>query len=206
MPRLGLRVAIVGGMGLALLAVFLAAPSGPAVGAEASAELLPDLQTQEGWLNGHLRLDVQHQRYRRWIRRYLRLDNEVVNLGSGPLELYPLSEDCDGDGKRRNDRTAMQRVYHDANDNGTFQRELDTAYTDYVVGCMVHHHRHQHWHFEGFAVYELYEIAQDGLRTGEVLRSSDKVSFCIIDIHRHAGGDSAYYNGCGRNAVQGLTP
>ena len=157
--------------------------------ARAESPILPDLVTLDTW-GSHLQLDIQEVRYRRWRQRHLRLVNEVVNLGLAPLQLEAVSEDCDGDGQRKNDRTAYQRLFY-----------ADGSSTLVPVGCMEHHHQHHHWHFEGFARYELWNL--DGTSTG---RTSDKVSFCVMDVHRHSGSNAAQFTQCGRNAVQGLTP
>ena len=144
--------------------------------ARSESPILPDLVTLDTW-GSHLQLDIQEVRYRRWRQRHLRLVNEVVNLGLAPLQLEAVSEDCDGDGQRKNDRTAYQRLFY-----------ADGSSTLVPVGCMEHHHQHHHWHFEGFARYELWNL--DGTSTG---RTSDKVSFCVMDVHRHSGSNAAQF-------------
>ena len=59
------------------------------------------------------------------------------------------------------------------------------------------HPAHDHWHFEGFARYELREVNPDGTM-GAVLRTSDKVSFCLIDTHADKGGGLLPHYGWGR--------
>jgi hypothetical protein len=76
------------------------------------------------------------------------------------------------------------------------------------VGSFSFHPPHNHWHFEDFAVYELYEVTGDG-GFGNLVRSTEKVTFCIIDTGlvdaslEHATGPT--YNSCGPSATQGLS-
>lgn len=132
----------------------------------------------------------------------LRLDTRVANVGPGPLELYPVSEDCNGDCNVRNDRTAYQRTFTDTNGDGTFQRGVDTPNPATPVGCMVFHAQHHHWHVAGFAAYRLEDAA------GNVVRSSEKVSLCMLDMEWLGGGSrpAPYYTACGRTATMGISP
>jgi hypothetical protein len=90
----------------------------------------------------------------------IRFDTTTANLGSGPLELR--AGEVIGNGKQR----VYQRVYND-----------DCTYQDYVAGEFVYHPQHQHFHFEGYGVYELQPVGAPGgsKRTGA------KTSFCILD-------------------------
>ncbi|MEX0626303.1 MAG: lysyl oxidase family protein [Chloroflexota bacterium] len=150
-------------------------------------------------------------------RRLLRFDNEVLNTARdgrgalaaniGPLEVFPSKTKC---GTRGEDRIAMQRLYHDANGNGVFERGTDTSSTTAEAGCMTFHAQHRHWHIDNFASYELYATDVDGERTGLSLTSSPKATFCLIDVHNPQAGvtgspSSKYYRSCGRNATEGLS-
>jgi hypothetical protein len=163
----------------------------------AGVQLTPDLQTMTP---RDIKIQVTSSGQRR-----LRFSNEVANTGGGVVELRPRAEDCNRDGDRENDRTAYQRIYEDANGNGTFERDVDTAYTDVRSGCMVYHRAHNHWHFGAFARYELKRLSDR-----VTVRSSKKVGFCVIDIARRypdlpgSAGDR-YYSGCSRNAPQGIS-
>jgi lysyl oxidase len=169
----------------------------------AGADLLPDLQTLEP-----RDLRVETVRVGPRLERRLRFSNEVQNAHTGPLELVPRSEDCDGDGDVKNDRRAYQRVYRDKDGNGFFERGIDTGFSEVPIGCMIFHPQHQHWHFENFARYELTTLPSAG---GAIVRSSTKVAFCIIDINRHPelglpGSPAAkYYTTCGRNSTYGIS-
>lgn len=103
----------------------------------------------------------------------------------------------------------MQRLFHDANGDGVFIRGTDTASTTVSAGCMTFHRLHHHWHVDNFASYELY-ATDAGVRTGALLTSSPKATFCLIDVHNRqvgvAGSPSGkYYRNCGRNATEGLS-
>jgi hypothetical protein len=52
----------------------------------------------------------------------LRFNYSAENAGVGVLELTSRIEDCDGDGVVSNDRTAIQRIFKDADGNGYFTR------------------------------------------------------------------------------------
>lgn len=146
-------------------------------------------------------------------RRHLRLGNEIVNIHSGPLDLRPRAQDCDGNGDRTDDRTTYQRIYRDRNGDGYFTRDTDTAFRTVRAGCMHFHPAHDHWHFDDFALYALRAYRADG-SIGSVIRSSGKVSYCVGDNYRRFGwlaGSPArgYYGrpatGCKRDDVMGLS-
>ena len=170
-------------------------------------DLLPDLETRVPQ-----DLEIVSVRQGNRVERRLRFDNEVANVHTGPLELYPRSADCDGDGDVRNDRLAVQRIYQDADGNGYFDRGGDTAAVevhDPTSSCMVFHPQHRHWHFEDFASYELKPIGADG-SLGAAVASSTKVSFCIIDIHHRkpelsGSPTSKHYTACDRNSTLGIS-
>ena len=176
----------------AVLALFLVDSK-----ALAAVQLLPDLQTSSP---GDFRVQVTASGQRR-----LRFANEVPNTGSGAAEFIPKAEDCNRDGNAGNDRTAYQRLYEDANGNGYFERSIDTSYTMAWAGCMRYHAAHGHWHFEGFARYELRRLSDRAL-----VASSQKVSFCLIDSVRRypdlsGSPGSRYYDQCGKNRSQGIS-
>jgi Lysyl oxidase len=165
--------------------------------ASAATRLTPDLQTLKPY---KISVETTSSGERR-----LRFSNEVVNAGSGPLEVVPKSEDCNGDGKVKNDRTAYQRLYSDANGNGYFERGTDTSFTTNRAGCMVFHPAHHHWHFEDFADYELKRLAD-----GSVVASSTKVTFCMEDSRRvlpNALGSPStpYFTTCSRTSAEGIS-
>lgn len=171
-----------------------------------AGDLLPDLQTllpQD--------LEIVSVRSGRNIEKRLRFDNEVLNRGTGPLELYPDSVNCDP-----GSRMAIQRIYQDSGlaSPGVFQRGDDNVVTTHNAGCMRFHPQHRHWHFDDFAKYELKTLNADGTVGGTVevvgrLVQSTKVSFCIIDVHHReslpGSPASAYYTQCGRDSTLGIS-
>ena len=139
--------------------------------------------------------------------RSLRFDTIVGNRGAGPAELFPDAQggtDCDADGDPLNDRVASQRVFGDNEPDGVFTRGLDDALTEDVIGCFIFHPKHDHWHFEDFARYELKRV-----HTDEVLRSAEKVSFCLTDTGTF--GDvpgtttDRFYRACDADVTMGLS-
>ena len=91
----------------------------------------------------------------------------LANRGAGPLELYGVVNSTTGE------TDAYQVVYHD---NG--------ARLTYHVGTFsfAGHATHNHWHFDEFAKYELRNAS-----TGALVASSDKVSFCLLDLDDYSG-------------------
>jgi hypothetical protein len=111
-------------------------------------------------------------------KRLLRLSNEVGNIGSGPLEIFPSesSSDCDGDGDPANDRDAAQRLFEDSNGSGVYELGVDGVAAEQGVGCMRYHPRHDHWHVLDFTQYQLRREAD-----AKLVRQSQKIGFCLTD-------------------------
>ena len=93
------------------------------------------------------------------------LSSSTANRGRGPLELYGVVNATTGS------TDAFQVVHHD---NGA--RVTHNVGTFSFAG----HATHNHWHFDEFAIYELRNTA-----TGALVKSSDKVSFCLLDLARY---------------------
>lgn len=117
--------------------------------------LLPDLRTLPPY---ELRLAVDAQG-----GREIRFSNAVWNAGAGPLEVRGRLA------ARSGGIHIDQRVYRG---NG--------AFTTFDRGELIFHHPHDHWHWEGFSIYEVWSVTADG-SLGELLASSDKVSYCMRD-------------------------
>ncbi len=137
----------------------------------------------------------------------LRFDTVVGNRGAGPAELFPDEQggsDCDHDGDPLNDRVAFQREFGDTDHDGVFTRSVDEELTEREIGCFIFHPAHNHWHFEEFARYQLRRV-----RTDEVLRSAEKVSFCLTDTGAFGDVPGApsnnYYGACDPDVTMGLS-
>jgi hypothetical protein len=179
---------------IAALAALLLAPvfalGAVAQAGDAGTPHNPDLQTLKP-------SDIRLQRDRTTGQKHLRFSNTIANLGQGALELRPVNSAANGT------TDAYQRIYtHDA--GGAW-----SPYSETQVGTFAFHAAHNHWHFGAFATYELRNVAADGSIGSTVYATSDKVSFCVIDIVsvnpslEHASGDN--YLGCSQNGVQGLS-
>ena len=159
------------------------------------AELLPDLVTLRP---GPLELERRRGRVR------VRLGNRVANRGRGPLELAPRRADCDGNGDATDDRLAYQRIYLDRDGGGRFSSRVDRSFHRYRASCTRFHPRHYHWHYDDFARYEVRRPSD-----GAVLRSSGKVSFCLIDSFEEGPQrrrpELPHYFMCDRDVVQGIS-
>jgi hypothetical protein len=127
----------------------------------------------------------------------LRFSNGIANLGDGPLEVFPVNNPAD------QTTDAYQRVYtHDTNGDWS-------VYSETKVGTFVFHRQHSHWHFEDFALYELRSTANDGGIGGDVLATSDKISFCMIDsgveddtLEHYEG---IHYLNCAQDQAMGIS-
>ncbi|MEX2274301.1 MAG: lysyl oxidase family protein [Actinomycetota bacterium] len=135
----------------------------------------------------------------------LRFSTWIANAGPGALELLPRLRDCDGDGDRSNDRTAIQRVYTDIDADGVYTRKIDRIRETFPVGCFRFHATHDHWHFVDFARYELRSVDD-----GSLVSHNGKVGFCLVDSVRKlpatpGAPPGGYYGACSADAVQGLS-
>jgi hypothetical protein len=123
----------------------------------------------------------------------LRFTNTIWNRGAGPLELR-----AQNSGEIT---TAYQRIYSHHNNGNPYLLEENE------IGKFTYHPGHGHWHFEGFARYQIREVTANG-GVGALLRESHKISFCIIPTTfvtndlPHAGWGGSY--NCGARAMQGL--
>jgi hypothetical protein len=95
--------------------------------------------------------------------RCLRWDQGEHNYGDGPLELHTYPDQGSG--------TEMwQRVY-----------SADGTVTQRPVGQSRFSSAHGHFHYLGFTVVSLHEIAPDGGLGKEVVRAVDK-GICVVDV------------------------
>lgn len=188
--RAALRT-IVLALAVALLALGVA-PTGSGPGAAQASDPggphYPDIQTLEP---SQVRFSQTDDSL------FLKLTNSIANLGDGPFELFPVNNE------QEETTDAYQRVYtHDADGKWT-------VFSEEKVGTFAFHPTHNHWHFEGFAMYELRSKTKDGGVGDEVLASTDKVSFCMLDgdvyddtLEHYLGFRYAF---CSQDDAQGIS-
>lgn len=128
---------------------------------------------------------------------FLKLTNSIANLGDGPFELFPVNNE------KEKTTDAYQRVYtHDEDDTWT-------VFSEEKIGTFAFHPTHSHWHFEGFATYELHSKAEGGGIGDEVLASTDKVSFCMLDSDVYDDTlehyEGFHYQFCRQDDAQGIS-
>lgn len=121
--------------------------------------------------------------------RTLRFSTTSWNSGAGPLELVA-GEVETGSGKQK----VNQRVF--LSDGTSFQ---------HYAGSFEYHPQHNHFHFEGFAIYTLQPINAPG----GSLRTGSKTTFCVMDTGKINGSlpgapANAVYTTC-NNRVQGMS-
>jgi hypothetical protein len=119
--------------------------------------LLPDLRTLPPY---DLRLVVDQQGNRRSIR----FSNAIYNRGAGPLEVQGILN-------RGDEIVSVSQVIY-RSDGSTEQRK---------AGEFVFHAVHDHWHWEGFSLYEIWSTRADG-SLNAMVASSGKVGYCLRDI------------------------
>jgi len=135
-------------------------------------------------------------------RPVLRFANTVWNAGRGPLHLVAKND------KARRKSQVFQRTYSDYAATG--------AYTERRVGEFVFHPGHNHFHFENFAQYHLWEaaawdqwVASNRSTEEKALRRGAKTTFCIMDTQQRdatlvGSPTAAGYTLCGRT-TQGMS-
>jgi hypothetical protein len=173
------------------VALFVAAMCLPA--AAAGAPKYPDLRTlppSELHLGSTLVSGQNHY--------VVRFSNIVANVGTGTFELhgtphFPYDGLFD----------ASQWIYDDS-----------AGLTIEPVGVFAFHPSHQHFHFDGFARYELWKetafqrAEASGFTTGKPMYTSPKVSFCVLDLMHQdtaSGPPVAFYQTCSP-AMEGISP
>jgi lysyl oxidase len=107
-------------------------------------------------------------------RNCLRFDQVIANVGQAPLELrFAVPRDLDDQSTN-----VLQRVYWS---NG--------LYIDQFAGNWEFHGSHHHYHYTSFAIAYLFNSNRVGEKIGfDPVRTSEKVSFCIVDIEIDAWG------------------
>ena len=96
----------------------------------------------------------------------LRFSTTSWNNGAGPLELRP-------DGPLGQDVRVLQRIYLE----GGGYEDIDSGVFSFDEGD-----GHNHFHFQNYAAYRLYEVKADGSEVP--VGSASKTTFCIIDTDR----------------------
>lgn len=120
---------------------------------------LPDLQTLPPF-------DLQL-----FVRRFsgektLRFSNSVLNRGEGALELSG----------QYDSQTSMVLI-------AQVMESRDGAVPMRRIGEFDFHPEHNHWHWEGFSLYEIWTVAKDGT-LNEMVVTSGKVGYCMLDTSR----------------------
>jgi hypothetical protein len=125
----------------------------------------------------------------------LRFTNTVWNAGQGPLELV---------GNIGVNGSVTQRLYDDAGSFASVQ----------VGDNFTFHPAHDHWHFDGFADYQLWTKPEydawvaSGRSQGQARTLGSKTTFCLMDTSRvqslPGSPSKAVYSACGRE-LQGIS-
>ncbi len=144
--------------------------------------LLPDLRTLAP---SGLRITYSS----RDEKTLLKLTNSIWNAGYGPLVLVGTVE------PGAETQKLVQRISRD-----------DGEFIEQSTGEFIFHPGHNHWHLNGFAVYDLWSLQPNGT-LDQVIASSGKIGYCLRDIRRSSQAvriDRAGFTSCGR-VRQGLS-
>ena len=110
-------------------------------------------------------LPMQHVRIvRQFGHRMLIFSTIIGNVGKGPLILHGHTIQ----GPTGQVTQATQEIL-----------KSDGTSCTHVAGDFVFHPTHHHFHFQDF---ERYELRKDDPFTGELVATSSKVSFCLLDV------------------------
>jgi hypothetical protein len=134
----------------------------------------------------------------------LRFSNTVYNAGGGTLELMGLPVTVPGG----QEKTRVYQMLYSASSKRP---------TSHAVGTFVYHPEHAHFHFGGFAKYQLWTRAKYDawLRSGRTKgspkranRLSSKVTYCIMDYEpvdlRPRSPQAPFYSACDP-LIQGMS-
>ncbi|MHB1262332.1 MAG: lysyl oxidase family protein [Thermoplasmatota archaeon] len=162
-PADGIHDLSVSGTGHATITVRMGSLDVPSEGA-----LLPNLV--EMVLEGpHVGNCDQVETAEQGAVKCMRFGNGVANPGHGPVQIR---------------LTVEQAAQALAPLDGRFSQEIrqaDGSVEEHPVGAATFHPTHGHWHYDGLAVFDLYEVDTDtGLR-GELAASHGKSGFCFLD-------------------------
>jgi hypothetical protein len=125
--------------------------------------ILPDLYTLPPY-------DLRQVRDATTGRTIVRFSNAIANLGPGALELR-------GQMDAASEAVAVkQRIYISSS-------EEEVSFVEEEVGQFYYHAEHEHWHWDGFSLYEVFSVLPDG-SLGELQYTSDKVGYCLRDDGR----------------------
>lgn len=145
--------------------------------------LLPDLRTLPP-------TDLLLQILRGQGLTRLRFTNTIWNNGPGDLDMRAAPFPLPG-------AVQVSQVIRRTDDSEMFQ----------PAGVFDYHDVHAHWHWEGFSVYQVWSLTPTG-RLDQVVASSDKVGYCLLDMAPYPGSDAppfpdgmtpstrAQYGGC----------
>jgi len=108
--------------------------------------------------------------------RCLRFDNDIRNVGQGPLVLrFDYTPDAfDGHCQM------MQEVLAGSG-----------SMADHNAGPCVFHTQHGHFHYQNMGRYQLYAVGKNGLPGAKPVAASNKVGFCTIDVDDYTFGGPA---------------
>jgi hypothetical protein len=117
-------------------------------------------------------------------RKHLRFTTLSWNSGAGPVEIVAGKAD-----KKARKQKVYQRIY-----------SVNGSHRDALAGSFTWHQAHNHFHFDGYALYTL--LLAGAPATSQ--RTGEKNTTCIMDTTRINSNQSAIYTTCG-SRIQGMT-
>jgi hypothetical protein len=121
----------------------------------------------------------------------LRFSTTFINTGKGDLKIL---SDHDPESEVT---TATQII-----------TRKDGSEEEHRIGTFVFHPTHEHWHIEEYVIFQIWSLNENEEK-GEMLVSTDKMSFCIWDEEEYKltlenASETRKYIGC-NNEVQGIS-
>ena len=168
--------------------------AGPATDAARTTPMYPDLRTLPP---SDLRFDTVS--IDGVMQPVLRFSNTAWNAGQGPLDLIAKND------RQTKKSQVYQRIYSNTTASGPYDQRR--------VGDFVFHPAHDHFHFEDFAEYQLWNAAawdawvaagrDNSTENTRVRGQGTKTTFCIMDTSRvnaslPGSPASAAYSTCDR--------
>ena len=138
--------------------------------------------------------------------RYLRFESGLGNIGRGPIEVRPNTNQPCPTGHHH----ATQILYRDVDGSHWYRRAEDDRVARRSAGCMIFHPQHNHWHFQAASRYTLFQPGKRPRERNLVRVARRKMSFCLRDSRPVPASYGSFnqpqhYGACSKYSPQGIS-
>lgn len=138
--------------------------------------------------------------------RYLRFESGLGNIGRGPIEVRPNTNQPCPTGHHH----ATQIIYRDVDGSRWYRRAEDDRVGRRSAGCMIFHPQHNHWHFQAASRYTLFQPGEKHRQRHLVRVARRKMSFCLRDSRPVPASYGTFhqpehYGACSKYSPQGIS-